>query len=109
MPPAMALATAGVAPHDAGVASAMVNTMQQIGGSIGTALLNTLAASAAADYMVGKDPASKLVQAKAMMHSYSIAYWWSAGFFAAGLVVSALLYRRGVPEQDPAAAVAVHV
>ena len=55
MPPAMQLATGGVAAEDAGVASATVNAMQQVGGSIGTALLNTLAASAATDYLAGKD------------------------------------------------------
>ncbi|GAA4559217.1 hypothetical protein GCM10023097_70640 [Streptomyces collinus] len=50
MPTAMQLATGGVAAEDAGVASAIVNAMQQVGGSVGTALLNTLAASAATDY-----------------------------------------------------------
>jgi EmrB/QacA subfamily drug resistance transporter len=109
MPAAMSLATAGVAADDAGVASAAVNAMQQIGGSIGTALINTLAASAATSYLVGKDPTNKLVQAEALIHSYSTAYWWSAGFFAAGLVVAALLYRSGVPQQDPEAAPAVHM
>jgi hypothetical protein len=44
-----------------------------------------------------------------LIHSYSTAYWWSAGFFAAGLVFSVLLYRRGVPQQDPGAAPAVHM
>jgi EmrB/QacA subfamily drug resistance transporter len=109
MPAAMSLATAGVAADDAGVASAAVNAMQQIGGSIGTALINTLAASAATGYLVGKDPTNKLVQAEALIHSYSTAYWWSAGFFAAGLVLAALLYRSGVPQQDPEAAPAVHM
>jgi EmrB/QacA subfamily drug resistance transporter len=109
MAPAMSLATAGVAPDDAGVASASVNTMQQIGGSIGTALLNTLAASAATNYLVGKDPTNKLVQANAALESYSTAYWWSAGFFAAGALITVLLYRRGVPQTDPDAAPAVHM
>lgn len=49
--PAMSLATAGVQPRDAGVASAMVNTSQQVGGAIGTALLNTIAASATTSYV----------------------------------------------------------
>ena len=56
MPTAMSLATSGIRTQDAGVASAAVNTMQQIGGAVGTALLNTLAASAAAAYMHGKRP-----------------------------------------------------
>jgi EmrB/QacA subfamily drug resistance transporter len=91
------LATAGVKDYDAGVASAMVNTSQQVGGSIGTSLLNTLATSAAAGYLVGK-PRTPAVAAKAQLHSYMVAYWWSAAFFAAGFVVTLLLYRRGVPQ-----------
>ncbi|MDQ1050578.1 MFS family permease [Streptomyces sp. V4I2] len=109
MPPAMQLATGGVAAEDAGVASATVNAMQQVGGSIGTALLNTLAASAATDYLAGKDPSDKLVQAQTTMESYTTAFWWSAGFFAAGALIAFLLYRRGVPEQDPEAAPVVHM
>jgi EmrB/QacA subfamily drug resistance transporter len=109
MPPAMQLATGRVAAEDAGVASATVNAMQQVGGSIGTALLNTLAASAATDYLSGRDATSKLVQAQATIESYTTAFWWSAGFFAAGAVLAFLLYRRGVPRQDAAAAPVVHM
>ncbi|MDT3396792.1 MFS transporter [Streptomyces sp. B1866] len=94
MATAMNVATAGVDPRDAGVASAMVNTMQQVGGSVGTALLNSLASTAAQNYVKGKQPSPDLV-ARAQLHSYSTAYWWSAGFFAAGLVISGLLYRSG--------------
>jgi hypothetical protein len=92
----MNLATAGVKERDAGVASAMVNTSQQVGGSIGTSLLNTLATSAAASYLVGKRP-TPAVAAQAQLHSFSVAYWWSSGFFAVGFVVTLLLYRRGAP------------
>jgi MFS family permease len=109
MPPAMQLATGGVAAEDAGVASATVNAMQQVGGSIGTALLNTLAASAATDYLAGKDPTNRLTQAQATIESYTTAFWWSAGFFAAGTLIAFLLYRRGVPEQDADAAPVVHM
>ncbi|WUH54565.1 DHA2 family efflux MFS transporter permease subunit [Streptomyces sp. NBC_00442] len=94
--PAMSMATAGVAAHDAGVASAMVNTSQQVGGSIGTALLNTLATSAATSYLVGRRPTPG-VRVQAQLQSYSTAYWWSAGFFALGLVISLALYRKGPP------------
>ncbi|WP_435131260.1 MFS transporter [Actinacidiphila sp. bgisy144] len=100
----MNLATAGVKPRDAGVASAMVNTSQQVGGSIGTSLLNTLALSAATSYASSRRPSAG-VAAQAQLHSYSVAYWWSAGFFAVGFVVTLLLYRRGVPASlsDPTA------
>ncbi|WP_157183310.1 MFS transporter [Sciscionella marina] len=96
MPVAMSLATLGVASHDQGVASAMVNTMQQVGGSIGTALFNTMAATAAVDYFAEHrtDPD---VAVQAGLHSYAYAYWWAAGFFAAGLLIAVLIYRKGRP------------
>ncbi|UXY31465.1 MFS transporter [Streptomyces sp. HUAS TT20] len=109
MPTAMQPATGGVAAEDAGVASATVNATQQVGGSIGTALLNTLAASAATDYLAGRDATSKLVRAQATIESYTTAFWWSAGFFAGGAPITFLLHRRGVPRQDVAAAPVVHM
>lgn len=92
--PAMNTATAGIAARDAGVASAMVNTCQQVGGSVGTSLLNTLATTAATNYVVGKRP-TKQVLAQAQMESYTTAFWWSAGFFALGLIITVFLYRPG--------------
>ncbi|TPQ23980.1 MFS transporter [Streptomyces sporangiiformans] len=109
MAPGMSLATAGVRAEDSGVASAAVNTMQQVGGSLGTALLNTLSTSAATDYLVGKNPKDPAVLAHAGLEAYSTAYWWSAAFFAAGLAISAILYRRGAPATDPDAAPVVHM
>ena len=95
---AMATATFGVQASDAGVASAMVNTMQQIGGSIGTALLSTLAASAVADRLAeaATRPDAALA-AQAAVHGYTTAFWWAAGIFAVGGVIcGALLTRRSV-------------
>jgi EmrB/QacA subfamily drug resistance transporter len=94
MPASMQTATLGVDRQFAGVASAMVNTSQQVGGSIGTALLNTLAATALTDYVATHLPASPEVLGDAAVHSYATAYWWGAGFFAFGAVLSALLFRR---------------
>jgi EmrB/QacA subfamily drug resistance transporter len=94
MPASMQTATLGVDRQFAGVASAMVNTSQQVGGSIGTALLNTLAATAAADYLAAHAPVTEAVGVQAAITSYSTAYWWGAGFFAVGAVLSALLFRR---------------
>lgn len=94
MPAAMQTATLGVDRQYAGVASAMVNTSQQVGGSIGVALLNTLAATAATDYIASHSPATAAIAAEAAVHSYAIAYWWSAGFFAFGAVLTAFLFRR---------------
>jgi EmrB/QacA subfamily drug resistance transporter len=104
--PAMNIATLGVRPEDAGVASAMVNTMQQIGGSIGTALLSTLAASAASGYAVANQ-ASPDALAEATVHGYTTSFWWSAGIFAAGALVSALLLRGPAPQLEPGAEPAV--
>ncbi|GAA3661009.1 hypothetical protein GCM10022420_043720 [Streptomyces iranensis] len=81
----------------------------RIGGSLGTALLNTLSTSAATDYLSGKNPKDPAVLAHAALESYSTAYWWSAAFFAAGLIISVLLYRRGAPVQNPDAAPVVHM
>jgi len=94
MPASMQAATLGVDRQFAGVASAMVNTSQQVGGSIGVALLNTLAATAAADYLGAHIPVTAAVAAEAAIQSYTTAYWWSAGFFAFGAVLTAALFRR---------------
>ncbi|WP_037576035.1 MFS transporter [Phaeacidiphilus oryzae] len=97
MPPAMSLATLGVAHRDQGVASAMVNTMQQVGGSIGTALFNTIAATAVTDYLRNHQPVTPLVGANAAVHSYTVAFRWAGAFFLVVLVVAGLLYRKGSP------------
>ena len=77
--PAMSTATLGVDRRDAGVASAMVNTGQQIGGSIGTALLSTLAASAATSYASTDTARPPTLAAQAAVHGYTTAFTWSAG------------------------------
>ncbi|MEU4986066.1 MFS transporter [Streptomyces sp. NPDC021969] len=93
IPPAMSLATQNVPAEDAGVASATVNVMQQVGGSIGTALLNTLAASAATSYLIGKNATDVAVQGEAALHSYTTAFAWASGLFFAGALITALLQR----------------
>ena len=76
--PSINTGTFGVAPQDAGVASATVNTGQQIGGSIGTSLLNTLAASATASYLTahitparGARPPGPQLVGLALVHGYT--------------------------------------
>ncbi|WP_320673200.1 DHA2 family efflux MFS transporter permease subunit [Patulibacter defluvii] len=100
--PAMATATLGVDRTDAGVASAMVNTAQQVGGSIGTALLSTLAASAVTSFAEGRARTPQ-VMAEAAVHGYTTAFWWSAGIFLVGALVTGTLLRGGAPQVDPAA------
>lgn len=100
MPASMQTATLGVDRHFAGVASAMVNTSQQVGGSIGTALLNTIAATATVDYIASRLPADVETAASAAVAGYAAAYGWGAAFFAVGGVIAALLFRRRVRIAD---------
>jgi EmrB/QacA subfamily drug resistance transporter len=93
--PSFATATAGVPARDSGVASAMVNTSQQVGGSIGTALLSTLAASAATDFVADRGPAPEVLR-QAAVEGYVTAFWWAAGIFAVGALVCGSLLRSGI-------------
>jgi EmrB/QacA subfamily drug resistance transporter len=92
--PSFSTGTLGLAPQDAGVGSATLNTAQQVGGSIGTSLLNTLAASAATSYLVGRALTPANFQA-ALLHSYTTAFLWSALIFVIGAVIAGLVLRRG--------------
>ena len=96
MAPAMNTATLGVRPGDAGVASAMVNVGQQVGGSIGTALLSTLASSATTAFVAGK-AVTPDVMSQAAVHGYTTAFWWSAAIFAIGSLATGFLLRSGAP------------
>ncbi|HEX2085020.1 MAG TPA: MFS transporter [Solirubrobacteraceae bacterium] len=95
MAPAFATATVGVPPRDSGVASAMVNTSQQVGGSIGTALLSTVAASAAGDFLVGRAAGPEVLR-QAAVEGYVTAFWWAAAIFALGALATAALLRSDV-------------
>jgi EmrB/QacA subfamily drug resistance transporter len=103
--PAIATATAGVPDNDAGVASAMVNTSQQIGGAVGTAVLSTIFTSALTRYM-GSHPPGPQAQASAAIHGYTVAFSVACGLFLFGAVVTAALLRSGrlVTEDDEASA-----
>jgi EmrB/QacA subfamily drug resistance transporter len=109
MAPSMATATERVAAHDAGVASATVNTMQQIGGSIGTAFLSTMFADAVSAFTVSAGTPAQLAQAQAAVHGYTVVFWWAAGALAIGAVVTALLFRprRAAVEEGAVAPQAV--
>ena len=99
--PAFNIATQGVDRDDSGVGSAAVNTAQQVGGSLGTALLNTVATTATANFLVGKT-ASAGVVSEAAVHGYITGFWWAAAIFAAGAVVTALILRSGKQALEPA-------
>jgi EmrB/QacA subfamily drug resistance transporter len=100
--PAMSTATLGVEPSDAGVASAMVNTSQQVGGSIGTAVLSTIFSSAVARYATSH-PRTPGLPALAAVHGYTTAFWCSSAVFVVGAVVTAIVFRSGVPQVAVAA------
>ena len=87
-----ATATYGVEARDTGVASAMVNTMQQVGGSIGVAVLSSIFAHSMASYAAGERPTPELLGAAAV-HGYTVAFWIAAGIFAVGAVLVAALVR----------------
>ena len=97
--PAFGTATLGIDRTEAGVASAMVNTSQQVGGSVGTALLSTLFASAATAYASSHAGGPGIAQ-EAAVHGYTTAFWWAAGIFAIGLAVAVLV----LPTHEPAGA-----
>jgi predicted MFS family arabinose efflux permease len=98
--PSINTGTFGVAPRDAGVASATGTVGQQLGASIGTSLLNTIFASAVTSYLTLHVASARLIGRQALLglalaHGYDTAFWWIAGIFAGGAIVGGLLFRRG--------------
>lgn len=105
MPVAFNYATHGVDPSDAGIASAGVNTAQQISSSIGTALLNTIATSATADYVAShatRGP-SPVFAGKAMLEGFVTAGTWAAGILLAGAAIVAVLMNTPRPDRQDVA------
>ncbi|MCP2295497.1 drug resistance transporter, EmrB/QacA subfamily [Nocardia amikacinitolerans] len=79
---------------DAGVASALLNAAQQVGGAVGTALLTTISVQAAKDYLADNPTVDDLA-ARAAIHSYDVAFYVGAGFFLAAIPVIALMIKAG--------------
>ncbi len=110
--PSINTGTFGVAPQDAGVASATVTVGQQLGASIGTSLLNTIFASAVASYIAAHIASARVIGLPALTglglaHGYDTAFWWTSGILAGGAIVAGLLFRPGplVRQDTPGAAV----
>jgi EmrB/QacA subfamily drug resistance transporter len=101
--PAINAGTFGVAPQDAGVASATLSTGQQIGGSVGTSLLNTIFASAVAGYLTSHLTPATMVHGHptpalaglALIHGYTTGFWVAAAILGAGAVICGTLFRSG--------------
>ncbi|MBB5935927.1 MFS transporter [Streptomyces zagrosensis] len=106
MAPAMNYATHGVLPEETGIASASVTTAQQIGGSIGTALLNTIATSATADYLAGHRPPNPEIAKRALTEGFSDAFVWASLILAAAAVLVGALMNTPRPQRGDAQATA---
>ena len=103
--PAFGTATLGVKPQEAGVASAMVNTSQQVGGAIGTALLSTLFASAVTSY-ASDNRGVPGAQAAATVHGYTTSFYWAAAIFGVGLLIAVVVLPWKTPAPQPMGAAA---
>jgi hypothetical protein len=100
--PCISTATTNAEPRDVGITSATTNTSQQIGASIGTALLNTIAATATASYLTSHGRTADVV-ARATVHGFATASWWAAGSMVLGAVAAGVLIdaHPGRPEPPP--------
>ncbi|MFG2786883.1 MFS transporter [Streptomyces sp. NPDC048419] len=103
----VSLATGSVAPRDSGAASATFNTAQQVGGSIGTALLNTIAATVTARYLTAHAAPGvdrRLLAAKATVHGFNVATWWAMGaLLLAALIAGVVVNADRAPTMQSAA------
>jgi EmrB/QacA subfamily drug resistance transporter len=94
--PVTLIATSGVPVDDAGLASGLFNTSQQVGGALGLALLSTLAANKTTDVLASAGPNATPAQtADALVDGFHVAWLGSAIFLAAGAVLLFALLRRG--------------
>ena len=103
--PAFSTATTGVDQREAGVASAVANTAQQMGASLGTALLNTVAATATAGYLAthllgSGTPSGETIRA-GLVHGYATAAGWAAAVLVAAAMTVGLLVTAPRPTPSP--------
>ena len=107
--PLSSLSLFGVDPRDAGVASALLNTTQQVGGSLGTALLNTLYASAVTSWAASHVPGAAgktAFQLEAYLHGYRVAFV-VGGFLLAAALVVVIVFINAKRDELPSPADAV--
>jgi EmrB/QacA subfamily drug resistance transporter len=100
--PCISTATTNAEPRDVGITSATTNTSQQVGASIGTALLNTIAATATASYVAVHGHTAAVV-ARATVHGFATASWWAAASMVLGALVGGVLINAH-PGRDSATA-----
>ncbi|HQR80884.1 MAG TPA: MFS transporter, partial [Actinomycetota bacterium] len=109
--PTATVALHGVDHHDAGVASAMINTSQQVGGSLGTALMNTVAVTATSAYLVSHAADGQAAMPEALTQGFTRGFYVGAGLLLTAAVVVLLMVRIGASaaaEEDEASA-SVHI
>jgi hypothetical protein len=97
----------GIGHHDAGVASAMINTSQQVGASLGTALLNTVAVTTSAAYLTAHEALGRAATPAALTDGYTEAFKVGAGFLFTAAVVAFFMLKVGkeaVREEEDAPA-----
>jgi EmrB/QacA subfamily drug resistance transporter len=98
--PVTIAAVAGTKPQEAGLASGLINTSQQIGGAVGIAILSTVAVSTTTD-----DLSSGVAQPSALTNGFQAAFWTGAAIAFAGVVVSLIFVRgRDLQQQEVSAA-----
>ena len=78
-----------------------MNTSQQIGGSLGTALLNTIAVTVTLRALHHAAPTSVAASTAATLHGYAVAFWWAAGSFGVGALIALFMLESGVPADEP--------
>jgi len=105
--PTATVALHAVDQHDAGVASAMINTSQQVGGSLGTALMNTVAVTATSAYLVANQTGGPTVMPDALTAGFTRGFYVGAALMLTAAVVVFFMVRIGADaasEQDEAPA-----
>ncbi|WP_198598167.1 MFS transporter [Blastococcus atacamensis] len=108
------LALVGAGVHDAGAASAMLNATQQVGASIGTAVLASLSVAAISNYTAdalisGGDPQDPALGLGAQVEGYTTAFTWASVLLVAGALVSAFLIKATKDDLPAEGDAVVHV
>jgi EmrB/QacA subfamily drug resistance transporter len=99
--PCISTATSNAEPRDVGITSATTNTSQQVGASVGTALLNTMAATATSAYLATHHGGAGLT-ARATVHGFATASWWAAGSLALAALAGGILINARPVRTAPA-------
>jgi len=89
---AVAVGQLGIASRDAGTAGAVNNVFQQLGPALGIAVVSTVVATATHHYLAAHRSSAAM---DATVHGYSVGFWWAAGAFWAGALLSVALIRSG--------------